>query len=57
MLFRSVVWIAGFTGKGAGPDSEREFVSTLVPGMLQLGLANYLLMSRITYDKMHEMSS
>lgn len=52
-----VVWIAGFTGKGAGPDSERKFVSTPVPGMLQLVLANYLLMSRITYDKMHEMSS
>ncbi|XP_044169231.1 receptor-type tyrosine-protein phosphatase F-like isoform X1 [Acropora millepora] len=29
-----VVWIAGFTGKGAGPDSEREFVFTpvAVPG-------------------------
>ena len=38
-----VVWIAGFTGKGAGPYSEREFVSTPVAGMLQLGLANIYL--------------
>ena len=29
------VWIAGFTAKGAGPSSEKEFVSTPPAGMFK----------------------
>lgn len=32
---RYKVWIAGFTRKGAGPSTEKEFVSTLPAGTLQ----------------------
>jgi len=31
-MTRYRVWITGFTGKGAGPNSEKEFVSTPHPG-------------------------
>ena len=33
-LTRYRVWITGFTGKGPGPNSEKEFVSTPQPGKL-----------------------
>ena len=49
-LTEYAVWIVGFTGKGAGPHSEREFVSTPVAGMLQLVLVCKVKAMQIIYS-------